>query len=269
MSVVIGLLVLVWALLSSMPALNHAGISVDSPWRAIPVVVFMVYLLVGAGGIVWLMRHPLLRCPECKQSLAEGMAPPIAIVTGRCSKCAARLFEDDAALVPVESAKGTGVKLLSRAELLAAERDAQRSARPRTIKWILCGGFLLALGGVSGAWLKSVLASRLGELWTPFVLPVLVAPGIAVGCWAIVVWDRVSSVARLCPHCSAEITPQGFAAVTGNCSRCGGQAVSDPFPGMLPRSRRRERRSGRSSSTAIWRSAVMTVSGSGVCWEGH
>jgi hypothetical protein len=158
------------------------------------------------------------------------------IVTGRCSKCAATLFEDDAGSIPEERAEVTGATLLTRAELLAAESDAQRSARPRTIKWALCGGLLLALGGVSGALLKGVLASRLGDLWTPFVVPVLVAPGIAVGFWAIVVWDRVSSVARLCPHCSAEVTPQGYASVTGNCSRCGEQAVSDPFPGMSPTS---------------------------------
>ena len=156
-SVVIGLLVLVWALLASTPALNHAGISADSPWRAIPVVVLMVYLLAGAGGIVWLMRHPLLRCLECKQSLAEGMAPLIAIVAGRCPKCAARLFEDDAALAADESAKGTGAKLLSRAELTAAERAAWRTAMPRTIKWGLSGGLLMALGGLSATLPKGVL----------------------------------------------------------------------------------------------------------------
>jgi ribosomal protein S27E len=224
---VVGALALSWMISRTAPP-------VDSPWRPLPFFVLITYVLAGAGIIAWLLRNPLLHCPQCSQSLAEGMAPYFAIVTGRCPKCAATIFEDDAVWIPEERAGIAGAKLLSRAELLAAESDARRSATPRTIKWGLSGALLVALGGASGALLKHVLASRLGEVWTPFVVPVLLAPGIAVGFWAVVVWDRSSAVAKLCPHCSAEITPQGFACITGNCSRCGKKAVSDPFPGMLP-----------------------------------
>ena len=229
---VVGFLVLLWAISLFEPAMMRTEIPSDSPWRALPFFVLMPYVLAGAGVLVWLLRNPILRCPKCNQSLAEGMTPYFAIVTGRCPKCAATLFEDDAASVPIERGKLVGAKLLSRAELLAAESAARCAAAPRTIKWGLSGAILLALGGVSAALLKDVLASRLGEVWTPFMGPVLLAPGIAIGFWALAVWARGSSVAKLCPLCSAEITPQGFAVVTGNCSRCGGQAVSDPFPGM-------------------------------------
>ena len=197
------------------------------------------------------------------------MAPPIAIVTGRCSKCAARLFEDDAALVAHESAIGTGVKLLSRAELLAAERDAQRSARPRTIKWILCGSFLLALGGVSG------MAEE------------------CAGCAARSVMDAVCGADPSCSRnrgwmlgdCRMGSSFERREALsslfcrdyTARFCRRHGKLLSMRWAGCersLPRNAakmraRRERRSGRSSNTAIWRSTVMTVSGSGVCWEGH
>jgi ribosomal protein S27E len=163
------------------------------------------------------------------------MLPYIVIVTGRCPKCAATLFEDEAAARPQQGAEVTGATLLTQAELLAAERGVRRAAAPGTIKWVLAGAILLALGGASAVLVKDVVASRLGEVWAPFVFPVFLAPGIVVGSWAVAVCGRdLVVVAKRCPHCSARITAGGYAVITGNCSQCGQQVVSDPFPGMQP-----------------------------------
>jgi hypothetical protein len=160
----VGFVTFILAMLLTGPAMMRAGIASDSIWRGLPAI---VVILVAFFVFVWLCQDPRLRCPNCKQSLVGGMSPYIVIVTGRCPKCAATLFEDEAAASAQQSAEVKGATLLTQAELLAAERGVRRPAAPGTMKWVLTGAILLALGGPrqycsSTLWLRA--SARSGRL---------------------------------------------------------------------------------------------------------
>jgi hypothetical protein len=203
---VVGALALSWVISRTAPP-------VDSPWRPLPFFVLITYVLAGAGIIAWLLRNPLLRCPQCSQSLAEGMAPYFAIVTGRCPKCAATIFEDDAVWIPEERAGIAGAKLLSRAELLAAGSDARRSATPRTIKWGLSGALLVALG--SWHWARGTGLVALGS-WHWARGTGLVALGSWH--WARGTGRRVGRIAEACPGFAARRSLDAVCGAGPSCS---------------------------------------------------
>jgi len=160
------------------------------------------------------------------------MDPYFSIVTGRCRHCAASLFDDE----PIELDAPEDVpiiELLTFAELGAEEHHALVAAIRPALSCALSGALLAVIGGVSAPWVKELLDTRLDEIWVPFVAPVLLAPGITVGFWALVVWARHLRVSRRCPLCAAPVPAHGYASITGNCSSCGRRVVSDPYPGSL------------------------------------
>lgn len=229
----VSFMALLWAFAFSAERMNRSDVPLDSPWRWLLILSLFPLVFVGICALTWVSRHPLLKCPQCSHSLGWGMAPYQAIVTGRCPKCATTLFED-AFLNETESPDLPVLELVSRADLNAVESLARNSAVRPMLAWVFSGGLLLAIGSMASLWVRDLLAPWLGEIWTPFVAPVLLIPGISVGLWATVVWARHLHVSRLCPHCTAPISANGFASLTGNCSNCGQRAVSDPFPGLSP-----------------------------------
>ena len=228
--VVLGFLILLWVISLIVIRMNRAGVLVDSPWRPLLCVPLVLFTFGGIGFVCWLNRNPLLKCPGCKQFLTEGRAPFLAMATGRCSNCGTTLFADDFAQDPGDAQRGANQGLISRSDLVTAEAITTRSAVWPTARWALFGGMLLANGSLTGLWLKDVLAPSLGEIWTPFVMPLMTASGIAILLWTCVVWSRHSSVAIPCPQCAAEITPRGFATMTGNCASAAKQPSATPSP---------------------------------------
>jgi len=224
---------MLWAFGAIAGAMNDAGVPLESPWRYL----LIVGLLPAGFMMIWIanlcLQHPLLKCPHCSHSFAGGMDPYYAIVTERCSNCAKPLFES-AQPASEETPRLPDDLLLSREKLLADLANSRRAALRLTLIWGISGIILVVLGSVSGRWLSYELASQLGDVWTPFVAPALLAPGIFVAAWSLAVWSRHFRTSRPCPHCGAPILASDFASITGNCSTCGHKAVSDPWPGIEP-----------------------------------
>lgn len=226
----------------SKPYFDRAGVPAGSETRLIPLYITAPIPLISLlGGIWWIERRSLTKCQECRQANYSRNDPYIAMATGRCPHCAAPLFELDAS--------DNGQQSREQRELNRVKRRAEGRAmmlgslRPMWL-WAIGGGGLLAVGIAMIPWVKAAADPYLGEVWTPFVDCALVAPGIIVGGWSLVAWERSLKVdTRECPHCEESVSY--WTGLTGNCSTCGLPAVDDPFPGMQPQSD-----TGR--STSLW-----------------
>jgi hypothetical protein len=119
--------------------------------------------------------------------------------------------------------------------LAAAERVVQRRSLRPALPWAGAGGLLLVAGGLAGPWLRESFGDRLGEIWAPFLAPVLLFPAIPVGFWSLAVYGRGLRPVLKCPHCQHPISANDPAAVTGNCPNCGERAVQDPKCGLAAR----------------------------------
>ena len=91
------------------------------------------------------------------------MSPYIVIVTGRCPKCAATLFEDEAAAHPQQGAGGDRRDALTRAELLAAERGVRRAEARGDNRVGPRGSDSLGAGERSAVLVKDVVACALAK----------------------------------------------------------------------------------------------------------
>ena len=49
------------------------------------------------GGIYWIGKMTDVRCPACKKSVQGGIYVPLAIATGKCGHCGAKLFDEPGA----------------------------------------------------------------------------------------------------------------------------------------------------------------------------
>jgi hypothetical protein len=232
-ALIVGLVILIAGLMVAATAMNRSGVPLNSAWRTLPFVLPFSFIPAFIFGIGWLDRSALAKCPGCHDPFYRRMDGYYAIVSGRCPQCALTLFTD-------ESAESRDEELpspvrLTRSDIRAAERQAHRVALRTALKWGASGVVLLVAGYISTTFVQDLVAERWGDVWTPFVAVVLVAPGIAIAGWALAIYDRrlprSASPRASCPHCDAVLSD--VALVTGNCSTCGKPAVADPFPGMV------------------------------------
>jgi hypothetical protein len=213
--------------------MNRTGVPVGSPDRIWPLfAMFPVPSALLIGGIWWAERKSETKCPACRQSLFTAHDPYLAMVTGRCPKCAVPMFADDVHDFDVQptnrrpqrSVRGT----------LHDVAELARQFRP-AIPWAIAGAVLLGLGLKAKALLETeYYTSLLGDVWTAFFEPLTIVPGVLVG--SLGLWASVRALdmkAESCPHCGGRIG--GWARNTGCCSSCGRQFVDDAFPGMQPR----------------------------------
>jgi len=226
-----GISILFWGLFLYAESMGRRGVPAESPERCAVGVALLLTLLVGAVALIWRSRNPAFNCPQCQAPLNWGMEPYYAIVTGRCPKCAVPLFAGSSAdhdEKPVVATPG----LLCRAEINEAWRRASRSAFRAAIPRAIAGLLILLIGVAAGPWLRESLQVRLGDIWTPFVAPVALFPGVIIEFWGMIAWVAPARVGRPCPCCSRQISPGDVAVMTGYCPACGSEAVRDPFPGM-------------------------------------
>lgn len=229
-ALVLAFFLLFWLLGVATSAMNDAHVPEESFWRYLPIGMLVLGSLTIVWVFGWFAQNSQLKCPHCSHPLLRANC---AIVTGRCPSCAKFLFEKEK-LASKEASQAPVETLLSQEELLADLENARHVALRPTLIWAISGIILVVLGSLSGRWLSDELASQLGDVWTPFVVPALLAPGIIVASWSLAVWSRHFRTSRPCPHCGAPILASDFASITGNCSTCGHKAVSDPCPGIEP-----------------------------------
>lgn len=214
-------------------AMNRAGVPVGSTERLWPLYVMSPFpfgLLIG--GIWWAERKSQTKCPACRQSLFTAHDPYVAMVTGRCPKCAAPMFADD---VHDFDAQQTNRRAPPTArESLREVGEFLREFRP-WIPWAIAGAVLLGLGIKAEQLIQTeYYRSLLGEVRAAFLRPLTLAPGVLVGSlglWACV--RALNKNAEECPACGETIG--GWSRQTGNCTSCALAVVVDPFPGLQPR----------------------------------
>ena len=211
--------------------LEEHGVSRDSLWTVALSFLSLGYMFVVAGLADWLIHRSRVKCASCRAPLLY--RSHVVLVTGRCEKCAHPVFADEGLAVE-RQAESRESGLVSQADVEAAGAAARRNAIRPALKWAVSGAVLLGGGAAAYFMLQPVVESSLGEMWAPFLQPVLIAPGMAVLFWTMAVWARHRFHSCWhCPNCGEGLGQ--FALQTGNCSSCGQRAVSDPFPGMEPR----------------------------------
>ncbi|WP_339750146.1 hypothetical protein [uncultured Rubinisphaera sp.] len=211
------------------------GIQEGSFWRAL---LFLSGIPAFWGGC-WVstlfLPQSKFKCTHCNVGLElSGMKPFYIMATGRCQNCTEPIFVAEKKPDDVLAHSNLEGKLHSRTEIRARSKLAFKSALQRLWKWPLIGFALTILGASTGKLLAVSLLPQIGEMWTPFVAPLLTFPGIILFFSSILVLARRSETSKPCPHCGSPVSGNGFAALTGYCDECGKPAICDPHPGLEP-----------------------------------
>lgn len=225
-----GVIPVMWGISALIDMMVPYGFPRDPVWR-IPAFFLALVPLFGVAGMTdWLMQRTKLTCASCQTRLVKHSS--LVLVTGRCPECAQPVFADREAAVEPQT-ESFDSDLASQADIADAGAAAHRKAVRAALTWALSGAALIGVAAAANAAMRPVVETVLGEVWTPFLWPVLLAPGLVGLFWACVIYERrTSQSGRSCPRCGDELSR--YAEQTGNCSSCGQRAVSDPFPGMEP-----------------------------------
>lgn len=211
------------------PGIKNIQIEPNPAWGFLGMVGVVAALF---GGIILLDRAVQKwssKCPACQKTLAyNSRGGRQVLLTGRCSHCAACVFDGEEELED-PAVENNKVTLLSSAQLKVDFRRAQKVM----LKWLGVSVVSMFVGALFSAFFAGWIVQGFGEIWSPIArvlfMILLVAPGLIAFVRAICVGPRRSGGDARCPHCSDKI---GIAAVTGYCGKCGQRAVLDPWPGL-------------------------------------
>lgn len=221
-----------WGAHLAVDILTKTGMSKDSP-LFLPAGLSPLFIAaaVVVGMLTWNETRGS-RCPHC-QSVCSAVDVPDVMASGRCVHCGHGVFVDDTQDISGMCTDDQSCQqLLTRGELDAVGDAALQLAWRRARVWAISGTGWIAVCAILATPLRDWTLEHFGEVWGHLLMPLGVAPGLAIGLWTLGVWSQQMSVSLPCPSCGAKVTPRGSATKTGYCDVCGKRAVADPFPGL-------------------------------------